>query len=210
MPTAATRRQARRAPPGGLPAFLFALAAAFAAHPPLAAWGEAGERDAALEQAVKAAYVYNFTRFVSWPDDSPLARAPVFSIGVLGDDSFADAVEATVRDKTVEGRPLAVRRFRIADDVVPCPVLYVARAQSGNLPRLQARLQGWPVLTVGDAEGFASRGGMIGLFLKDGRIRFEVRLAAARAAGLEVSSKLLRLSGPEPRRSGAAGSGGGR
>jgi hypothetical protein len=150
--------------------------------------------------AVRAAYVYNFARFVTWPSDSPLALAPDFTLGVLGDDPLADALEAVVRGKRLAGRPLAVRRFGAAEDVVPCPVLYVGRVQSGDLRPLLEALRGWPVLTVGDAAGFASRGGVIGLYPEEARIRFEVRRAAAGAAGLRVSSKLLRLSRPEPER----------
>jgi hypothetical protein len=154
--------------------------------------------------------VFNFTRFVSWPAHSSLSNAAAFSIGVLDDEPLAAAVEAAVRGRTLGGRSFVVRRFRTAEDVVPCPVLYVGRRQSGSLARVQAILRGWPVLTVSDAEGFASRGGVIGLFLEDRRIRFEVAAAAARAAGLGVSSKLLRLSRPEPCPSCTLGSSGER
>ena len=105
-----------------------------------------------------------------------------------------------MRDKHVEGRPLAVRRFRKVDEVVPCAVLFVGRAMSGRLPQILQQLRGWPVLTVSDAEGFASQGGVIGLFLEDNRVRFEVGVTAAQEAGLQVSSKLLRLSRPAPGR----------
>jgi hypothetical protein len=170
----------------------------------------AAQKAGGLEQAVKAAYVYNFTRFVSWPADSPFARAPAFTIGVMGEDSLADAIEATVRHRRVDGRPFLVRRFHAAESVEPCDLLYVGDAWPGSLHELLEQLQGWPVLTVGDAPGFASRGGVIGLFLGDNRVRFEVSIDAAQAADLQVSSKLLRLSRPAPDRpcvSCAAGSG---
>jgi hypothetical protein len=188
-------------------ALLLALAAALAG-PAVEASGEApraaceGEKDGfPLDRAVKAAYVYNFARFVSWPAESPFTLAPAFTFGVLGDDSFADALEAVVRGKKVGGRSVAVQRFGVAEDVVPCPVLYVGHARPGDLRPLLDRLRGWPVLTVGDAAGFASRGGVISLYSEDDRIRFVVRRSAARAARLGVSSKLLRLSRPEPDRS---------
>lgn len=164
-----------------------------------AAGGEPQAR-APLEQAVKAAYVYNFTKFVSWPAESPLSREPALTIGILGDDSFADTLEATVRGKQVEGRPFTVRRFRTADEVAPCAVFFVGRAMANRLQQIQQRLAGWPVLTVSDAEGFTAQGGMIGLFKEDNRIHFEIGLIATRTAGLSVSSKLLRLSRPGPGR----------
>jgi hypothetical protein len=186
-------------------ALLLALAAALAAATEAsgpAPRGVCGAREegVSLDRAVKAAYVYNFARFVSWPADSPLAVAPAFTLGVLDDEPLADALEAVVRDRQIAGRPVAVRRFVDVEEVVPCPVLYVGRAGSRDLRPLLDRLRGWPVLTVGDTAGFASRGGVIGLYPEDRRIRFEVRPSAARAAGLRVSSKLLRLSRPEPDR----------
>jgi hypothetical protein len=192
---------ARHARPRDRAARLLALVATLVAlGAPEAAATSAPEADVPLERAVKAAFVYNFTRFVSWPAESLLARAPVFTIGVLGDDPLADAIEAAVRDREAGGRPFDIRRFRAAEDVVPCPVLYVGRERSGRLRPLLEHLRGWPVLTVGDGEGFTSEGGAIGLFLEDNRVRFEVSVLAAQAAGLQVSSKLLRLSRPAPLR----------
>lgn len=165
---------------------------------PQAASG-ASEAEVPLEQAVKAAFVYNFVKLVAWPE-SPLTRAPALSICILDDDALADALDATVRGKNVLGRPLAVTRFHKADEVVPCAVLFVGRRMSVRLPQILERLWGWPVLTVSDAEGFVAQGGVIGLFLEDNHVRFQVGVAAAQAAGLPISSKLLRLSRPAPRR----------
>jgi hypothetical protein len=178
--------------------------------PPAA--GGSPESEIPLEQAVKAAFVYNFVQLVTWPE-SPLTRAATLSICVLDDDSLADALETTVRDKRVMGRPLAVGRFSRIEEVAPCAVLFVGRGMAGRLPQIRQRLQGLAVLTVSDAKGFTSQGGMIGLFLEDNRVRFEVELATAQAAGLQISSKLLRLARPSSGRpclSCAAGSGGGR
>jgi hypothetical protein len=200
LPTPTTPASARYARPAGRTALLLGLVGALVTlRVPEAAGGATGA-EVPLEQAVKAAYVYNFVKFVTWPAESPLTRAPALTIGILDDDPLADAVDATVRDRRVEGRPLAVRRFHQADEVVPCAVLFVGRAMSGQLPQILDQLRGWPVLTVSDAEGFTSQGGVIGLFLEDNRVRFEVGVTAAQEAGLQVSSKLLRLSRPAPGR----------
>lgn len=210
MPAPATPTSAPKALPGRHAALLLVIVAAVLALRVPPAAGGPRKTGIAIEQAVKAAYVFNFTKFVTWPAESPLSTAPALTICILDDDSLADAVDATVRDKQVEGRPLAVRRFRKAHEVVPCAVLFVGRGMSGHLPQLLQQLRGWPVLTVSDAEGFTSQGGVIGLLLEDDRVRFEIGVAAAQAAGLQISSKLLRLSRPEPGRpcpSCASGSG---
>lgn len=167
--------------------------------------GTAAHEAAPLEQAVKAAYLYNFTKFVSWPADSAPARAPELTIGVLADAALARSVAETVRDKRLDGRPLVVRHFVEADAVEPCAVIFIGSAFADALPRLRIRITGTAALTVSDAPGFADGGGgMIGLFLDDGRVQFTVDDAAARAAGLTVSSKMLRLSRPAHGRACAA------
>jgi hypothetical protein len=199
LPTPTTPASARRVHSGGRVAFLLAVVGALMALRVPQAAGGTPETGIPLEQAVKAAYVYNFVKLVTWPK-SPLTRTPTLSICILDDDFLADALDTTVRDKRVMGRPLAVGRFSRIDEVVPCAVLFVGRGMAGRLPQILQRLRGWPVLTVSDAEGFTSQGGMIGLFREDNRVRFEIGVAAAQAAGLQISSKLLRLSRPAPGR----------
>jgi hypothetical protein len=155
---------------------------------------------------MKAAYAYNFVKLVTWPE-SPMSRTPTFYICVLDDDYFADALDSIVRDKRLRGQSLAVARFWSIDQVVPCAVLFVGRGAAGRLPQILQQLRGWPVLTMSDAEGFTDQGGAIGLFLEDNRVRFEISVSAVRIAGLQVSSKLLRLSRPVvggPRAAGAS------
>jgi hypothetical protein len=174
-------------------AWLGGLVAAFLLSAPPVTSG--ATQTAPLELAVKAAFVYNFVKLVTWPD-LPHTRTPTLRICVLADEDLADALDTAVRDKQVMGRPLAVGRFSSVDEVVPCAVLFVGRGMADQLPLLLLRLRGWPVLTVSDAAGFAGEGGAIGLFADEGRVRFEISVASVRAAGLQVSSKLLRLSRP--------------
>jgi hypothetical protein len=175
--------------------------------PPPATSGQA--EAVPFEQAMKAAYAYNFVKLVTWPE-SPMSRTPTFYICVLDDDYLADALDSIVRDKRLKGQSLAVGRFWSIDQVVPCAVLFVGRGAAGRLPQILQQLRGWPVLTMSDAEGFTDQGGAIGLFLEDNRVRFEISVSAVRTAGLQVSSKLLRLSRPAvggPRAAGASGLG---
>lgn len=154
-----------------------------------------------VEYPVKAAFLYNFTRFVEWPGGA-LASSPQVTICVLGHDPFGAALDEAVAGKRVEGRPLAVRRLSGLEDLQPCPVLFVSASEEGRLPEILRRLQGAPVLMVGDSPEVARRGGVIGFYLEGNKVRFEVNPAAARAAGLKVSAKLLSVArvSPTPRK----------
>jgi hypothetical protein len=144
------------------------------------------------EYQVKAAFLFNFARFVEWPSDAfDDPRSPLV-IGVLGTDPFGPDLDAVMRDKTVHGRSILVQRYPRATDVGPCHVLFVGRGESGRLRRGQGLLKDTGVLTVGEEAG-PRAGTMIRLSLVDNRVRFEVDLAAVQDAKLKISSKLLRL-----------------
>ena len=166
-----------------LVSFLLALASA----PPLVADGALTK-----EFEVKAVFLFNFTQFVEWPptafDDgqSPLV------IGVLGDDPFGAALDAAVRGEKAHGHPLVVARYRRVEEATGCHLLYVNLSDPVELARVFAVLHDRCVLTVGDSEGFALHGGMVRFFSENKRIRLRINLAAAKAAKLTISSKLLR------------------
>lgn len=167
----------------------------------------AASREPLPEYPLKAAFLYHFVEFVEWPEASPLPAATV-TIGVLGKDPFGEVLDRAVLDKTVAGRTLTIRRFASADALQPCAILFISASEMSGLPEILARLKGTPVLTVGEGERFARRGGMVGFFFEDNRVRLEVNVAVAEAAGLRFSSKLLsvaRLVKP-----GAAAEGGAR
>ncbi len=154
--------------------------------------GLAAQSSPAPEYRLKAVFLFNFAQFVEWPasafpePDSPLV------IGVLGEDPFGASLDETVRGETVNDRPLTVRRFRRVEEIGGCHILFVSRPEQGRLGEILDSLKGRSVLTVSDANGFATRGGMIGFVTEENHIRLRVNLEAARAANLTISSKLLR------------------
>jgi hypothetical protein len=150
-------------------------------------------RDPLPEYPVKAAFLYHFVEFVEWPEASPLPPATV-TIGVLGRDPFGDVLDKAILQKLPAGRTLVIRRFARASDLEPCAILFISSSEMPHLPEILARLQGAPVLTVGEADRFARHGGMIGFFLEDNRVRLEVNRFAVEKAGLRVSSKLLAVA----------------
>ena len=145
------------------------------------------------EYPVKAAFLYHFVEFVAWPPASPLPPSTI-TIGVLGTDPFGDVLDKAILDKVVAGRTLMIRRFASVEALEPCAILFISSSEMGRLPEILARLGNSPVLTVGEADRFARRGGMIGFFFEDNRVRLEVNRAAVEKAGLHVSSRLLAVA----------------
>ena len=151
--------------------------------------------DASKEYDLKAVLLYHFTQFVEWPPTaSPRPDAPIV-IGILGRDPFGQVLDELVRQESREHRRIVVERYRGPDAIGNCQILFIDSSESRNLPRILAALKGRPVLTVGDSEDFAIRGGMI-RFMKgpDDRISLRINLAAAKAGGLTISSRLLRVA----------------
>jgi hypothetical protein len=151
----------------------------------------ASSADDGLEYQVKAAFLFNFLKFVEWPG-APTDSSWV--IGILGRDPFGGVLEQTVRGKTVNGRPVEVRRYARLADVKECNILFIGRADferivTPTLPFLQQP----GLLTVGEAPGFLKSGGIINFYLQENRVHFEIQPSAAHSAGLHVSAQLLKL-----------------
>jgi hypothetical protein len=143
-----------------------------------------------LEYEVKAAFLFNFLKFVEWPANAPGAASDApWVIGVLGHDPFGTLLSDTVRDKVVNGHRVEVRRYAKPGDVKGCHILFIGRVESAHMGTLSQP----GVLTAGEAPGFLKSGGVINFYLEDNRVHFEISPAAAHSAGLRVSPQLLRL-----------------
>jgi hypothetical protein len=172
---------------------LLAWAAVAAATPPAAVPAQAPARDAPVpEYQIKAVFLFNFAQFVTWPAGAfPDSGGPLV-IGVLGEDPFGPYLDETVQGETAHGHRIEVRRFEQLDEITDCHILFVSRGELDRLDQILAALEGRSVLTVGDAESFTGRGGMIRFVTDRNRLRLRINLEAARAAELTLSSKLLR------------------
>jgi len=146
------------------------------------------------EYQVKAAFLYNFTKFVDWPQTSGNDTQGPLEICVIGDDPFGDDLDKIVKGKSVNERPLVVRRLRGAVDARTCSIAFVSSSERGHLRPILEALRGTSVLSVGDTPGFAKMGGVINFILQDNRVRFEINVDAAQRARLKISSKLLSLA----------------
>jgi hypothetical protein len=169
--------------------WLLVVGAAFAQPQP------AGPDETNREYAIKAAYIYNFGRYVQWPPASfPDSQSP-FVIGVLGSDPFGALLDEIAQSKKIEGRPIAARRFASMAEYQPCHILFVSAAASPEQKLAAIKMaQDSRVLLVGEDPGLAERGATINFFLEQNKIRFEINAEAARREQLKISSKLLSLA----------------
>jgi hypothetical protein len=144
------------------------------------------------EYQVKATFLFQFTQFVDWPRDAFSNPQMPLVIGILGEDPFGSFLDEAVRDEKANGHPLVVERYHRLDDIKNCHVLFVSRSEANRMAEVVAALKGRSTLVVGDLNGFADHGGMIQFVTEQNRIRLRINLAAAKAANLTISSKLLR------------------
>ena len=146
------------------------------------------------EYQIKAAFLYNFAKFVEWPPEAfSDAKSPIV-IAILGEDPFDPSLEEIIAGKTVQGRPLVVKHWKNLDGSWQCHILFVSASARGFLGDIFQKTGLSNVLTVGEMEGFAQRGGMINFILFENKVRFEINHKAAESAGLKISSKLLSLA----------------
>lgn len=150
-------------------------------------------QEAATEYDLKAAFLYNFTKFVEWPADAFHDDRSSLRLCVLGEDPFGESLRAMAKEE-VAGRKLMVLSVAAMNDPAGCQILFVSRSERRRMPRILAAVREAPVLTVGDTAGFLEQGGIINFILQGSRVRFEINQESAERVGLRVSSKLLRLA----------------
>lgn len=137
--------------------------------------------------------MYNFAKFVEWPDDGASSPGPMV-VGVLGDPHLKTTIDKTLASKSVRGREFQVRYFAAPENIILCHILFVASPDKERVQRTLHVALDTPTLTIGDLRGFSDWGGVIELVLEDNQFRFEINAGAARRGGLRVSSRLLRLA----------------
>jgi hypothetical protein len=152
----------------------------------------AGQPGAVIEDDVKAAFLYNFAKYVEWPDAAFPEGA--LRICVVADAAFAKRVDDIIAGETIEGRPVTREVPSTPEQARSCNILFVGGAEAGRADQLLGAVRGSHVLTVGDTADFLARGGVM-TFVRDGdRVRFDVNVAEAQHAGLIISSRLLRVA----------------
>lgn len=165
--------------------FLLLIGMATALHP--LAWG--GE----LENKVKTAYIYNFTKFIDWPVDTGAETAEPIKICFFGSDPLRTQL-GELNNRQARGRSIKIVRIKDVNAISPCNMIFISRSEERQLSLVLERLQGTHVLTVSDIPQFSHKGGMIGFVTENERVKVEVNQRSVRLAGLKVSAKLLEIA----------------
>jgi hypothetical protein len=161
----------------------------------LLAFGRVGAQDSTpTEYQIKSAFLFNFAKFVEWPAAAFAEATSPIVYGILGENPFGDDLEQTIRNKTVNARPLVVKEFHSLAEATNCHVLFISTSEKAKLPEILESLRKTTVLTVSETDGFTEAGGMINFFMEGKKNRFQINDIAAKNAGLKISSKLLSLA----------------
>ena len=147
-----------------------------------------------VEYQLKAAFLFNFAKFVAWPPDAfPSDKAPI-SLCVFRHDPFGGALDQVIREKAINNRELLARRINDLPELKTCQLVFVSETEGRQLPEILSSLKGASALVVGESADFAERGGAIQFFLENNKLRFAVNVDAIQRARLQASSKLLALA----------------
>jgi len=157
----------------------------------LAGNGQAQEKQ---EYEVKAAFLLSIVRFVEWPPSAFASSSDRLAICIYAEDPFQGAMERTVAGKTVGERAVVVHLIADTAAAGGCHLLFVPASQDRHTRQIAIDAAKRPVLLVGEANGFAERGGAVNFVLEGDRVRFQINPGAAGERGLKVSSKLLQLA----------------
>jgi hypothetical protein len=148
-----------------------------------------------MEYDVKAAFLFHFAQFVEWPAEAFKEPQTPFTYCTIGEDPFHGGLERTMSGKTIGQRALRVEHLSATGQAGGCQILFVGgRADKKYIAETLASVSELPILTVGETDDFAERGGAIGFCTESNKIRFEINLEAAGKARLKISAKLLALA----------------
>jgi hypothetical protein len=153
-----------------------------------------GQDYPSVEDQVKAAFLYNFAKFIEWPADTfPSAKTP-FRLCIYGYNPFGSALDELIQGKSLNDRELQVQRILETAELKACQIVFIDEKESNRLPEILKNLAGTSALVVGESEGFAEQGGAVQFFLEDKKLRFSFNVDALQRARLQASSKLLALA----------------
>lgn len=146
------------------------------------------------EYVVKAGFIFNFAKYVEWPADAFEGPDSPIMIGIVGADPFGDRLETILKNKTIRNRRFEVQRFREPSELRRVHILFIPRTERERFREILKQTEAWPVLTVGEDEGFAGAGGTTNILIENEKPKLEVNPDAAGKARLAIDPKLLKVA----------------
>jgi len=171
-------------------AALISIAILVSAATPLSA---RAEEPLLHEYRIKAAFLYNFAKFIQWPKSAFIDPERTVFICILGKGPIMGALQS-LSAKTVQGRRIVISHSKNLRSVKGCHILFVTKSEKSRIKHTISKFKGSPVLTVSDMDDFVKAGGMIGMVRVENKIRFQINLVSAQDSGLKISSQLLKLA----------------
>lgn len=147
--------------------------------------------DKASEYNLKAAFIYNFTKFIEWKTASADNE---FIIGIIGASPINDPLVEVIKTETVDGKKIIIKHFNKAADISDCHILFISRSAGDALEDILAKTAGKGMLIVSEQDGYAKGGTAINFVIVNRKLKFEANVKAINAAGLAASSQLLKLA----------------
>lgn len=153
----------------------------------------AGDSSQGDEYEFKALYMMNFVKFIEWPENLEPAQKDSITIGIIGQNPFGDATKA-IDGKVAKDRKIVIKQFANVKSLESCDILFIPATEKANLKEILTAVRGKSVLTVGEHEDFASHGGIVGFYLENNKLRFEINTDNAADANLKINAQLLKLA----------------
>jgi hypothetical protein len=160
------------------------------------------------EYRIKAAFLYNFVKFIDWPEEKMGESDDPITIGIIGKDPFGEAFKP-LKYKQIKGKQVIIKRFKGLkeleeakekkkseqfEEIKKCHLLFICNSEKQKLKEILNMVKDHHVLTVGDTKGFLEAGSIVEFIMVDRKVRFGINVAAAREAELTIRSQLLRLA----------------
>jgi len=146
------------------------------------------------EYEIKAAMIYRFAQFLEWPTNLFETSQSPLHICIAGADPFGNSIDLVLKDQRIGTRNLLILRHPQTATATNCHLIFISGGQAAETEKLMALLKARPVLTIGEDEDFAKKGGHIRLYLQDNKLRFDINLAAMERSGLKMHSQVMKLA----------------
>lgn len=149
------------------------------------------QNDKASEYNLKAAFIYNFTKYIEW---NAAADEGNFTIGIIGTSPINAPLVEIVKTETVNGKKITIKQFSNPSEISFCNILFISRNTNASLPDILAKTDNKGTLVVSEQENYAREGSAINFVIVNRKLKFQANVNAINEAGLTASSQLLKLA----------------